>query len=244
VKKRKNSQRADVLVSATKRNYIGIVVMAGLSITLVFAAFLTVSTGSSGQTVSTRAIHGELINSPPETNIASTANVSPVKEVSTNALSTNTVAGPKPGMIETNGNYLQIGFDKLASFQLRVVPQVTDPVKLTWVDKLSWPIPHFIKDLDNRKVALTGFMLPIKLENARATEFLLMRSRKMCCFGMPLQANELVYVHMKGKGVKSVMDVPITIYGTLHVGEIRANNRIVGIYQLDGEEKSEPADFR
>lgn len=240
---RKNSHTADVLASATGRNDAGIVVMAGLRVTLVWAAFLSIPTGSLGQTVSTRAIHGELINSPPETNIATTSDVSPVKEASTNALSTNTVASTKPGMIETNGNYLQIGFDKLASFQAKVIPQIAYP-GFTIVDKLYRPIPDFIKDLDNHKVALTGFMLPIKLENARATEFLLMRSRKMCCFGMPLQVNELVYVHMKGKGVKSVMDVPITIYGTLHVAEIRANGRIAGIYQLDGEEKFELTEFR
>jgi len=37
------------------------------------------------------------------------------------------------------------------------------------------------------------------------------------------------------EGVQPLMDVPVTIVGTLKVGESYENGYLVGIYQLDGE---------
>jgi len=49
---------------------------------------------------------------------------------------------------------------------------------------------------------------------------------------------------MKGDGVPSIMDVPLTVYGTLHVGEIIKNGQLSCIYKLDGEKMDEPVNFR
>ncbi len=40
---------------------------------------------------------------------------------------------------------------------------------------------------------------------------------------------------MTGKGVKPLMDRPLTIYGRLHMGEYNENQRMLGLYRLDGE---------
>src|SRR5262249_19531505 len=47
--------------------------------------------------------------------------------------------------------------------------------------------------------------------------------------------HEWVSVKMADKGVKALMDQPVTLYGTLHVGEMRENGYLTGIYRLDGE---------
>jgi len=125
-----------------------------------------------------------------------------------------------------------------------VYHRVVDPVRLTSVPYLSRPIPDSIKSLENHEVAIKGFMLPLKLENGRVRESLLMRSRSFCCFGIPLQPNEWVHVRMKGEGVKSIMDVPLTVYGTLHVGEVVKNGQLSSIYPLDGEKMDEPTYFQ
>ena len=192
-----------------------------------------------------RLTHGELISPPAETNSMTTASALPAQLPPAFVRMTGPPGGHQTtfGQIKTVDGYLQVGFDKLAGFQVFVLYQVTDPVRLTSVQRLNRPIPDFIKSLDNRKIAIQGFMLPLKLENARATEFLIMKNRSMCCYGIPLRINEWVHVRMKGDGVKSIMDVPLTVYGTLHVGEIDKNGRISSIYQLDGEKMDEPMKF-
>jgi hypothetical protein len=45
---------------------------------------------------------------------------------------------------------------------------------------------------------------------------------------------------MGGKGVKAIMDQAITIYGRLHVGEMRENGYLIGIYRLDGQKMDVP----
>jgi hypothetical protein len=39
------------------------------------------------------------------------------------------------------------------------------------------------------------------------------------------------------------MDQAVTLYGKLHVGEIRENGYLVGIYQMDGEKLAGPLDL-
>jgi len=64
---------------------------------------------------------------------------------------------------------------------------------------------------------------------------LIMRDQSLCCYGVVPKINEWISVKMQGRGVKAVMDQPVTLYGTLHVGEMRENGYLVGIFALDGE---------
>lgn len=242
--KRKNNG-GGTATPAHRNSFARIVALAGAGIVLASTEFLCLPTLMPKPVTFPRVIHGELISRPAETNSMTTAGALPAPS----ARSSVKLPGPPGGhsadfgSVETVDGYLQVGFDKLADYQIFALYQVTDPVRLTSVQRLNRPIPDFIKSLDNRKIAIQGFMLPLKLENARVTEFLIMKNRSMCCFGLPLRINEWVYVRMKGDGVKSIMDVPLTVYGTLHVGEIDKNGRISSIYQLDGEKMDEPMKF-
>src|SRR5258708_1142300 len=69
-------------------------------------------------------------------------------------------------------------------------------------------------------------------------DLLLLRNQMMCCFGRQPEPNEWVVVKMAGPGVPSKMDTPLSLYGTLHVGEMFENNVFEGLYQLDGEKIS------
>jgi hypothetical protein len=42
-------------------------------------------------------------------------------------------------------------------------------------------------------------------------------------------------VLLKGEGVKPVMDRPLAVAGTLHVGPTLENGLLTGIFVLDGE---------
>ena len=107
---------------------------------------------------------------------------------------------------------------------------------------MTGEIPQRIKTLDNQKVAVKGFMLPLKQEQGLATDFILLRNRMMCCYGMMPKVNEWIHVRMGGKGVRCIMDIPVTICGKLHVEEYRENRTMLGIYRLDGEKLEAPGD--
>lgn len=133
--------------------------------------------------------------------------------------------------------FLKVGFDQLASFQFD--PPGYDasgnPQPKTGEDQ----IPERIRKLNDQAVAVTGFMLPVRMEEGLVKEFLLVKDPMMCCYGMMPRINEWVVVKMTGKGVKPLMDVPITFGGKLKVGEQFENGYLTGIYVLEGDKQLE-----
>lgn len=138
--------------------------------------------------------------------------------------------------------YLQVGFDVLSGFEYIIPEEVgTNTVAKTEADKDQIPKP--VRSLNNQRVALKGFMLPLKVEGGLITELLVMRDQSMCCYGAVPKINEWVSVRMTSKGVKPIMDQAVTLYGKLKVGEIRENGYLVGIYELDGDSMAGPLDL-
>lgn len=135
---------------------------------------------------------------------------------------------------ETDGGYLKVGFDRLAGF--RFVPPPSDAPAGSDAPPATGEeqIPEAIKSLDGRKALVTGFMLPVKMDAGLVTEFLLVKDPMMCCYGAVPNMNEWVVVKM-AKGVKPLMDVPISFYGQLHVGAMFEGGYMTGIYRLEGE---------
>lgn len=150
-----------------------------------------------------------------------------------------------PGAVQKDGEFLIVGFDRLAAFNYDIpdeAPAATNaPAKTATAPKDQ--IPAAVKAFDKQRVALKGFMLPLKVEGGLITELLIMRDQSMCCYGTVPKINEWVSVKMTGKGVKPIMDQAVTLYGKLHVGEIRENGYLVGIYQMDGEKVAGPLDL-
>jgi hypothetical protein len=166
-------------------------------------------------------IHGELIN--PGTNAA------PVTVASAAPAPVSTLVTPPVA-----SEYAAIGWDRLAAYTFETDDQPftnTDPA----ADKANQQIPAAVKSLDDKKIALRGFMLPLKVDDGAVTEFLILKDQSMCCYGNTPRMNEWVSVKTTGAAVKSIMDTPVTIYGTIHVGARRDNGYLVGIYQMDGE---------
>jgi len=146
----------------------------------------------------------------------------------------------EPGKI---GDYTVIGFDRLASFKYEVPDDpITEPKAKAILDKNE--IPETISKYNKQKVAIKGYMLPLRVQDGKITELLVLRDQSMCCYGAVPKINEWVSVRMpEGKGVKPILDVPITIFGRLKVGEVLENGYLVGIYELDGERLEGPIDL-
>jgi hypothetical protein len=185
-------------------------------------------------------------NDSPAAEIRGTPIARPVAAPVTNsALRTN----PRPpaaavsALTSAKSGYVTANFDKLASFSFEISDDLLGPVTndlAAVVAKTDGMIPEFVHALNNQNVAIKGFMLPLKVESGLVTELLIMRDQSMCCYGVTPKINEWVSVKMKDKGVKAVMDQPVTLFGTLRVGEARENGYLVGIYRLEGERMDAP----
>jgi hypothetical protein len=127
---------------------------------------------------------------------------------------------------------LAVGFEQLASFTYTLPATPTDAKP---------EIPLAIRSLDQKRVAITGYMMPMHVENGLAKQAILMRSLMTCCYGVAPNFNEYVIVTMRGDGIRPLMDTPVTFVGTLKIGETYEENYFVGIYQLDGEQVIESA---
>lgn len=139
----------------------------------------------------------------------------------------------------SEGGFLTVGFDKLSAFKYDV-PEDGGATNTVVAKDPDSQIPAEVKAFNGRRVALKGFMLPLKVEGGLVTELLIMRDQSMCCYGAVPKINEWVSVKMTSKGVKPVMDQAVTLQGTLKVGAMRENGYLVGIYQMDGERVNPP----
>ena len=169
----------------------------------------------------------------------------PAKTVPTNAgaiVAAPAAKTPEPAATTADG-FMVVGFEKLAGYSIEVPDDLLGPLTkeaAAAAAKTDAMIPEPVRALDKKRVSLKGFMLPLKVEGGLVTELLIMKDQSMCCYGSTPKLNEWVSIKMTGAGVKPLMDQPVTLFGKLHVGEMRENGYLVGIYRMDGEKMQGP----
>ena len=145
-------------------------------------------------------------------------------------------------LLHEDPKYLAIGFDRLSGFPFVVTDQMVDAMKnySTASPQTIGQLPDEIRALNEKAVALKGFVMPMKLDHGLTTEFLLLKNQGLCCYGLAPKITEWVNVRMMGKGVKPIMHEPVTVCGTFHVGDVRENGQLLGIYQMDADQVKPP----
>ncbi len=128
-----------------------------------------------------------------------------------------------------------VTWDTLAHFKYDApdMDEEIDP-KLR-LKKKKFPVPAFVKKLDRVDIAVVGFMIPIDTNEAgdKATSFILARSQATCCYGITPKMNEWMFVRMGGeKDADAIMDVPVTVFGTLSVGERKKADMGWSLYRM------------
>lgn len=139
-------------------------------------------------------------------------------------------------------HYQSITFANLSAYPFNLTDGMVGGTAATGTSSsaILQQIPNVIQSLSDKKVAVTGFMLPVQLKGKFTTEFLLLQNRSACCFGLTPQINEWIIARAKGKNAEPRLDVPVTVLGTFHVGEQRENGELAGIYELDCDRVIEP----
>jgi hypothetical protein len=134
--------------------------------------------------------------------------------------------------------FLPLTFDDLANYAYRMPPAGA-------AGRPTNQIPKRILDLDGKKVGIRGFMIPIKVAGEDVREFVLVRNQFVCCFGVVPLMNEWLHIKMvEGHPCPYAVDIPITVFGTLRVGEVWEQGAVMSLYRMDGLQVLEPPMFR
>ena len=135
--------------------------------------------------------------------------------------------------------YKLITFDELASWTYEFPEIGSDKPRVD-------PVPERHRNMSGRRVAIQGFMIPIKLAgDDEVVEFLLVRNQFACCFGVVPKMNEWLHIKMApGKVSKYLVDIPITVRGKFDASELLENGVVMSLYRLEADEVEEPALFR
>lgn len=146
-------------------------------------------------------------------------------------------ASTAPVKITVEGDEMfAVGFDKLAAFEYTIVDAATGATAEE-IEKAKQrdQVPDWIKLYQDKRIALTGYLMPLQIENGLAKKFIMMRDITTCCFGNVPNMNEYVIVTMKSGGVKPIQDVPVVLVGIFKIEEKYENGYVVALYQMDGE---------
>ena len=88
-------------------------------------------------------------------------------------------------------------------------------------------------------------MIPLKNEGEDVVEFVLVRNQNACCFGIVPAMNEWIHIKMEKEQVAPyAIDIPITVFGKLEVGESYENDLLMSIYRMQGKRVVEPVVLR
>jgi hypothetical protein len=128
--------------------------------------------------------------------------------------------------------YAKIGFSQLAAFPF-AAPETPLAPGAKVPDVLA-QVPAAVRKLDGEKVLLTGFMLPTKLTDGFATEFLFLSSSQLCCFGTQPALNDWIAVTMRAEGLPPVQDVPMALAGRLRVRPQWTDGVLTALYTMEG----------
>jgi hypothetical protein len=236
--KRLKIRKARALAAANRRAYLGLAIGAAVGIALFAMALLVVPIGSPSQMVKAQMVHATATGPALKTRALPTP---PAVASTLRPRSPPTAEAPAPtasAQAAAQPTCLSVGFDRLSAFPFEVTDQMVDaPTNAAAASlKTLAQIPDGIKALDEKKVSVRGYMLPMNYQEGLATDFLILRNQSMCCYGVIPNITEWVNVRMIGKGVKPIMDQPVTVSGRFHVGDVRENGSLVGIYRLDAEQ--------
>ena len=126
--------------------------------------------------------------------------------------------------------YQALTLDRLSSFEYPLnldgtVGELDDGSKPT--------IPKEIRALDQKKVSISGYAMPLDFRQTEVTFFILNRNQLQCCYGQEPQINEYCVVMMKGP-TKIHLDKPVTVSGVISVGEYSEGGMLICLYRLSG----------
>lgn len=123
--------------------------------------------------------------------------------------------------IKNKGDYYEVNLKAMSNFDLDQENGKTDDVPQQW------------RDLDGKKVLLTGEMWAGNTANSSTPAFELVYSIAKCCFaGVPLKQHFVLSKVTPGSQVE-MYSGQVRVKGTLHVRVEHENGKVSRVYTLD-----------
>jgi hypothetical protein len=101
-------------------------------------------------------------------------------------------------------------------------------------------IPDKVKALNGRKIAISGYMMPIDQNQEGSREFMLNGNTDMCGFGGPTSINQWIVVKYTGGGRVPYTHLLMSVFGELEVGEEYKDGWLISIYRMKAKAVSMP----
>jgi hypothetical protein len=146
------------------------------------------------------------------------------------AMTTAATATATATTATTAASYQPVSFALLSDFEYEV-PDPLDAASNTQKDQ----VPAKVKALHGKLIAVRGFMLPLDLDQAGVSEFMLNASFDMCYFGAPVAMNEWILVKMKPGKKAKFSHLAFNVSGRFEVGEDVRNGRVLSLYRLEAD---------
>lgn len=142
------------------------------------------------------------------------------------------------------GEYKFVAFDTLTGYEYFLTSHNESSLSQ---EPAKDQIPKHVRDLNDKKVVIEGYMVPIDVEGERIRSFILTNSMMMCCYGAMPWINEWIFVEMESEeGAGFYNDVVIRTKGVLEVGEEIEDGIVISLYRMKGhvvESTGEPIPF-
>lgn len=135
-----------------------------------------------------------------------------------------------------------LGFETLSAFDYTIVDTGTGATaEQIEAAKKRDQVPSWVRQYQDKRVVLKGYLMPLQLQDGRAKTFFLMKDVTTCCYGAVPNMNDYVVVSMKGDGAPPTQDIPVSLIGVLHIQQKYENGYVTSLYQFDGEKYLGPA---
>lgn len=134
-----------------------------------------------------------------------------------------------------NGEYFKVSFSDLGSYKYTEPDPDTVKKMLNPDTAPQSQIPKKIKRLNQEKVVVVGFMVPLQVtRDEYVTLFALTQNQSYCCYGVAPALNEWIMVTVPSSvKVKPNMDTPVAVFGTMEVGEDVKDDYVMSIYRMN-----------
>ena len=94
-------------------------------------------------------------------------------------------------------------------------------------------IPKDVIELNKKKVAIIGYMIPLEFEGGKTNEFILLNMIPACCFGRTPRVVDWIHVHTKGGKHVMYTDIDaVVVTGTMAVGAEKEDGWTKSIYRV------------
>lgn len=140
---------------------------------------------------------------------------------------------------KNNIEYEVVSFDRLF-FKYQPPTDVEHPDgTVTKGSGKHMPIPPEIQALNGKKIAIQGFVMPLEVNGQNVKSFLLADELVTCLFCAMLGYDQWMMgmvVDPKGFHIKDEQyDDPMTIYGTLEIGEELQEGQLTSLYRIKAD---------